>query len=134
MSITTTRVIQIGVVLCCMALAIVVLWRYNEPDRIEWVSVSTPIVTADKLSISAEARRRPIDGCTNGPQIELKKGIEDVRLPVPTRTIRGTISLYETDLIRPLSPGKYTIKLRESVICPGLTQVKESPAIEFVVP
>lgn len=134
MRITTVRAIQVGVIASFLALAGALGWKLFEPPRIEWVSVSSPVVESTKLTISAETKRRPIEGCSNGPQIDLRKGLEVVRLPVPTRTIRGTISTYETVLVEPLVPGRYTIRLRESVICPGLTEVAESPGIEFVVP
>lgn len=130
---TTTRVIQGGVVASFIVLAGVLGWKTFEPPKLEWVSVSSPLVEPTKLTISAETRRRPIDGCTNGPQIELRRLGEEVRLPIPTRTIRANVSTYETVLVDPLRAGRYTIKLRESVICPGLTQVIESPGIEFVV-
>lgn len=133
MSVSTARFIQIGVVASFCALAVAMAWKASEPSKVEWVSVSVPVVELEKLTIRAEARRRPIEGCTNGPQMELKRGVEVIRLPVPTRTIVGTISTYETVLVEPLQPGKYTIKLRESVICPGLTEVAESPGIEFEV-
>lgn len=133
MRLTTARIMQIGVVSSFLIFAGVVAWRSFEPPKIEWVSVSLPVVEAEKLSIKAEVRREPIKGCSNGPQLDLKRGVETIRLPVPTRTINGTISLYETVLADQLVPGKYIIRLRETVICPGLTEVSESPGIEFEV-
>lgn len=133
MEYNTTRIIQIGVVASFLAFAGVIGWRSFEQPKIKWISVSPPLVEAEKMTISAEVHRQPIEGCTNGPQMELRRGVETIRLPVPTRTIKEPISTYETVLADPLKPGKYTIRLRESVICPGLTEVSESPGIEFEV-
>lgn len=133
MKVSTTRLIQIGVIASFLALAGSVAWRSFEPDRIEWLSVSAPVVEDDKLTVTAEVMRRPIEGCTNGPQIDLRRSGEVVRLPVPARTIRGSVSVYEAELPRPLGEGRYSVRLRESVICSGLTQVRESPTVEFWV-
>lgn len=133
MTVHTMRMIQIGVIVSFVAFAGVVGWRSFEEPKIKWVSVSPPIVEDEKLTISAEIHRQPIEGCTNAPQMELRRGVETIRLPVPTRTNKEPISTYETVLVKPLVPGKYIIRLRESVICPGLTEVSESPGIEFEV-
>ena len=132
-SISATRMIQIGIIASVLILVGVITWHVFQPQKMEWVSVSSPSVEPEKLTISAETRRRPMADCTNGPEMDLRKDGELVRLPVPTRTIRGNISTYETVLVEPLAPGRYAIRLRESFLCPGLTQVIESPAIEFDV-
>lgn len=131
MKFSTTRIIQFGVVVSFLLLAVVLAFRTFEPPKMKWVSVSSPAIVGRQLTISAETHRRPIDGCTNGPQMDLRRDGAIVRLPVPTRVIRGNLSTYTSELVTPLK-GKYAVRLRESFICPTGTQVIESAWIEAV--
>lgn len=131
MRITTLRVIQLGVIASFLLLAAALAFRTFEPPKMEWVSVSSPAIVGTQITISAETHRRPIDGCTNGPQMDLRQGKAVVRLPVPTRVIQGNVSTYTSELVTPVR-GKYAIRLRESFICPTGTQVIESAWIEAV--
>lgn len=130
---TYATVIQIAVVLSFLALAGVMAVTTFSPPKMKWVSVAEPMLTATKMSVRAEAVRLPADGCSNGPQIELQRGREAVRLPVPTRTISGDVSVYETELVRPLDSGWYKLRLRETFVCRTDTQVIDSPWIVFEV-
>lgn len=131
MKVSTTRIIQLGVVVSFLLLAAALAFRTFEPPKAEWVSVSSPAIVGNQIIISAEVRRKPIDGCTNGPQMELRRDGAVVRLPVPTRVIRGNLSTYTSELVMPVQ-GKYAVRLRESFICPTGTQVIESAWIEAV--
>lgn len=131
MKVSTTRIIQLGVVVSFILLAVALAIRTFEPPKMEWVSVSSPAIVGRQITISAETDRKSIDGCTNDPQMDLRRDGAIVRLPVPTRVIRGNISTYTSELVTPVQ-GKYAVRLRESFICPTGTQVIESAWIEAV--
>lgn len=116
-----------------MAVWVVLALRVLEPKPLTWDTISPPIVTPTNLTISAETVRHD-EGCTNGPQIDIRHRDELTRLPVPTRIIKGRLSTYQTVLVQPLDPGFYSIRLREIVTCGGDRHDIPSPWIAFSVP
>lgn len=128
----------LGLMLIALAAVAVAVWvvlalRVLEPSPLTWDTISPPIVTPTTLTISAETVRHD-EGCTNGPQIDIRSREELTRLPVPTRIIKGRLSTYQTVLVQPLDPGFYSIRLREIVTCGADRHDIPSPWIAFRVP
>lgn len=108
------------------------VWRATQPPRLTYESLSVRNVTPVSAEVVATTVRRPIEGCTNGIQADLKaKGVV-ARLPVPLRAQTPGRTSYA--LVLPsLRSGPYEVKVRESFICPGKVQTVESPWIAFEV-
>lgn len=135
MKIPRIRVIE--TMLVCSAGALVVL-----AGAVLYPTVSPPILAFTSFEVVdappvviAGAKRRPADGCTNGPQAEIRdrKGVV-TRLPVPARSVSGNTSIYPLVIPAGLASGRYAVKVRESFLCPGRDpQIIESPWLPLEV-
>ena len=107
--------------------------RALEPARLEWQSVAIQNVTSVSAEFVANTRRRPIEGCTNGIQADLRTPDGVIaRLPVPLRAQTPDMSSYA--LVLPdLQAGRYETKVRESFICKNTFETIESPWVAFEV-
>jgi len=127
------------VVLMALGLAAATVWitialAALEPTPLVWQGISTPVVSGQAVTVVAEVKRAPEGDCSNTFQMDMRDGGSITRLPVPTRTIEGRLSTYESVFAAPPSPGPHQMRLRENYFCDGVLKSIESPWIGFMVP
>lgn len=98
-------------------LAVVLIAERLKPPPVVF---SAYVVTDSPPMMIAEAKRRNIDGCSNGIQAEIRDHSGSVtRLPVPARTISGAFSRYPLVIPADVPRGSYQVHIRETVLCSG---------------
>lgn len=110
--------------------------RMKPPPMIfEAVSiVNSPIAKGELLYVVAETRRRDLDGCTNGVQVDVRDlGGAITRLPVPSREIDGNVSRYDLVVPATVAPGSYGVRIRETWYCGERPRVVETPWLSMTV-
>ena len=134
----TNERIWLGLMLSALAAMAIGAWivlalRVLEPAPLTWKAISPPVISPTTLLIAAETDRRD-EGCMSYPNIDvLTASGERKRLPVPTRTIDGALSTYQTVLAQPFAPGLYRAQLVEVVVCGSVRHEVPSPWIAFTV-
>lgn len=96
--------------------------------------VNSPVSKSELLYVVAETRRRDLDDCTNGVQVDVRDLDGSVtRLPVPAREITDAVSKYSIVLPETTNIGAYGLRIRETWYCGDRPHTVETPWLPIEV-
>ena len=106
----------------------------SQPVSFESIEVKNSPRAGDLLIVEATVKREPIDGCTNGVQIDVRdqNGVE-ARYPIPTRQVAGVFTRYAIVVPEVANVGDHQLRVRETVYCGWWPKTAETPWITFTV-
>lgn len=113
-------------------LACIVLAPLFVPPPLSFTSLD---VAEGPTRVIAGTQRRGAEECTNVIHADLMNADQVVtRLPVPARTVKGSISVYPLVIPVTVVPGHHFVQVRETFLCAGRDpQVVESPWLPLEV-